>query len=314
MSSEIDRTDLQRVIAVINGKGGVGKTTLTANIGGLLAASGWKVLLVDLDLQGNLGLDLGYTGSAIDDDGRALSTVIGDSAQMPIPAREVRPNLDVLVGGPKLAAAAAGIVAHMMDERAGDARLTIAMMLTKVAGDYDIVLIDCPPGEETLQSGAVAAARYVLIPAKTDEGSLLGLKITADRLDSVLDLNPELDLLGVVIFGSGASAHKVREEFTAQVTERLGGVGAEGMVFKSYIRHAEATANSARAKGLLVHELDSKVRMSPKWYERLKKGLPQERVGPASAGTVADSLQAVTEELIQRIMLKESEAEAANNV
>lgn len=314
MSYVIDRTDLQRVIAVINGKGGVGKTTLTANIGGLLAASGWKVLLVDLDYQGNLGLDLGYAGTAIDDEGLALSKALQFPDDVAIPLKNIRPNLDVLVGGSYLEQAASVLVSHAVRGKANTARLAIATMLSKVAGDYDIVLMDCPPANETIQSAAVAAARYVLIPAKTDEGSLRGLKITADRLSSVLDLNPDLDLLGVVIFGSGASAHKVREEFTAQVVERLGGAGAEGMVFSQYLRHAEATANSARDKGLLVHELDSKVRSSPKWYDRLKKGEPYMRVGPASAGSVADSLQAITAELIERIAAKEAEAEEVANV
>lgn len=73
---DLDRAALSRVIACINGKGGVLKTTLVANIGGLLASSGYRVLLVDLDPQGNLAEDLGYTGDDRDDEGRALAQAL----------------------------------------------------------------------------------------------------------------------------------------------------------------------------------------------------------------------------------------------
>ena len=70
------RQGLERVVAVVNGKGGVGKTTITANIGGMLAASGYRVLLVDMDPPGNLAGELGYTKSAVKDDRRALDLAV----------------------------------------------------------------------------------------------------------------------------------------------------------------------------------------------------------------------------------------------
>jgi chromosome partitioning protein len=292
MAEPFERINLQRVIAVINGKGGVGKTTLTANIGGLLAASGWRTLVVDLDHQGNLGLDLGYSGTAIDDDGQALSKALTYPDDLAIEN------------------AAATLVSQ--STRGGDslqqARLSLARVLDRIAGEYDVILLDCPPGNDIIQSAAVAAARYILIPAKTEDASRKGLKLTAERLDQVIDLNPDLDLLGVVLFASGASASRVRADFAAKVVADLGGEAARGVVFENYVRHAEATAASARDKGLLVHELDDKVRNSPKWYERLKKGEAIESPGPQSAQSVADSLQAVTSEMIERLMAKEAEA------
>ena len=69
----VNREALTRVVAVINGKGGAGKTTITANVAGLLALSGYRVLVVDLDPQGNLAEDFGYTGDERDDSGRALA-------------------------------------------------------------------------------------------------------------------------------------------------------------------------------------------------------------------------------------------------
>ena len=99
-----------RVVAVINGKGGVLKTTLTANIGGLLAHSGYHVLLVDLDPQGNLAEDLGYTETSTDDEGAALARglIVGGDIEV---VKDVRPNLDVLPGGTKLEEATAALVA-----------------------------------------------------------------------------------------------------------------------------------------------------------------------------------------------------------
>ena len=307
----VDRSDLQRVVAVLNNKGGVGKTTVVANVGGLMAASGWRVLLVDLDHQGNLGLDLGYEGTDRDDDGRALSKAMLYADETPQPIVAVRANLDVLVGGRYLESAAATLASYAAQGRASEAQLSVATLLAKIAGDYDIILIDCPPGNDVIQAAAVAAARYILIPSKTDEGSVKGLVLTAERLDKVIELNPDVDLLGVILFGTGQQAKQVREGFIGQVARSLGGDDARSLIFESYITHAEATARGAREKGLLVHELDQKVRSGPNWLEARIKGTPYESAGPRSARAVADSLQAVTTELIDRLSKKESEVTAS---
>ena len=106
----INRVALERCIAVINGKGGVLKTTLVANLGGMLAASGYRVLIVDLDPQGNLAEDLGYTEDERNDEGQALAAALmfGTQPQLLEGARE---NLDVLMGGPELDSASAGLAA-----------------------------------------------------------------------------------------------------------------------------------------------------------------------------------------------------------
>jgi chromosome partitioning protein len=308
----VDRSNLQRVVALINGKGGVGKTTITANVGGLLALSGWKVLIVDLDYQANLGLDLGYHGTEVDDEGLALAQALTYGVT-PKPAHDVRPGLDVIVGGAHIDAAAAALVSKAAQGKLEEARLSVAVMLDQIAVKYDIILLDCPPGNDMLQAAAVAAARYVLIPVKTDEGSLRGMKITADRLDSVLDLNPDMDLLGVLMFGSSTSATNVRREFSEQVADALGGAQAtpemrseiEALVFTTFLRHSEATAKKARGSGLLVHELDNQVKAAPKFWEQLRAGLKPQSVGPASAEGVADDLQEIAAEVVRRIQEKE---------
>ncbi len=85
---------LQRSIAVSNGKGGVGKTSVASHLAGIAAAAGWKVLAVDLDPQGNLGQDLGYYQADRGDSGRSLSDAVIDGTEL-VPLRDVRPNLDV---------------------------------------------------------------------------------------------------------------------------------------------------------------------------------------------------------------------------
>lgn len=307
MASSLDRGALQRVCAIINGKGGVGKTTLTANLGGLLALGGWKVLLVDLDFQGDLGRDLGYRGTDRDDDGSGLSKALQFTDDPPRILRDVRPNLDVITGGAQVEGAAAALVSKAARSGAHSAHLSVAEMLTHVAADYDIVLLDCPPSNEVIQSAAIAAARYVVIPTRTDSAGIDGLATTAARFDGVLDLNPDLDLLGVIIFDSGTSATSVRSAAARDISKRLGVADAESMIFTGYVRHAEAVARAARDKGLLVHELDDEFQAAPKWYERLRKGI-KESVPPKSSSGIADSLQEIANELTDRIVAKEEEA------
>ena len=314
------RGKTERVVAIINNKGGVGKSTLTANLGGLLGHSGWRVLLVDLDHQGNLGLDYGYRDTAVDDDGKALSKAI-NYGEAPTPIN-VRPNVDVLMGGSHLELIRSSITPGGRRNGGADPRLTIAEMLVALDVDskYDIVLIDCPPSNEEIQAAAVAAARYVLIPVKTDKASLEGLILTANRLQQVIDINPTIDLLGIVLFDSTTSAVKVREVFKSQIIQSLiaddAGEAerslAEATIFKSFVRHAEAPAARARDAGLLMHELDVQVKKEPTFLDRLRaRGksetppLKKVQIAATSAGGVADDFESITKEFVARLSAAE---------
>ncbi|WP_261783855.1 ParA family protein [Curtobacterium sp. TC1] len=298
-----ERSSLDRVIVCINGKGGVLKTTLVANISGLLAASGYRVLAVDLDPQGNLAEDFGYTGDARDDDGRSLAQTLlfGGVAQ---PVRDVRPGLDVLVGGSALDQATAGLAARANKDPNG-AKLALANVLASIASDYDMILLDCPPGDEMLQTAAVAAARWALVPVKTDKSSRKGLSAVAARLDAVLDINPTLDLLGVVLTAVGSGSTNVERRARGLVAEMLN--SEEDIVFEPTVRHSEATAQATRERGLLVHELDAQVQDGPKWYE-IRRGTAEAQVlAPQTASSVADDLHALTTALVERISQSEHE-------
>ena len=298
---------LRRVIAVINGKGGVFKTTLAANIGGLLAASEYKVLIVDLDPQGNLAEDLGYTGSDVDDEGRNLAQALAFGEPLS-PIRDVRPNLDVAAGGAHLEAATAALTSRASKDPVG-ARLSLAMALTPIAEQYDMILLDCPPGDETLQTAAAAAARWLLIPVKSDASSRKGMAAVVSRLNAVIDDNQELDLLGVVLTGVATSATTVQKRARNAIAEAFG--GSADVVFDKTVRHSEATAQATRERGLLVHELDEFVRSGPKWYEVLRGDAEAQNLAPRSSTSVADDLVGVTEEVVRRITSAETEEAAS---
>lgn len=287
---------MDRICGFVNGKGGVLKTTLTANVGALLAVSGWKVLLIDMDPQGNLGLDLGYRHSDLDDDGSALAQSLMFGSLL-VPLKDIRPNLDVIPGGSHLDSAAAGLVS-MGSKDGRKAKLALARSLSPLAGNYDIIFIDCPPGNEPLQVAALGAASYVVVPTKTDKAGREGLVGVAKRLDTVLDVNPDLDLLGVIITATSATATNVHRVTREAITETFGNAD---VLFKGMVRHAEAPAQAARDRGVLVHELEEQVKAAPKWYEVLngtaEAGLSQ----PRSAVNVAEDLYQITYELVARL-------------
>jgi chromosome partitioning protein len=306
-TQQLNRRALDRVIAVINGKGGVLKTTLTANIGGMLASSGYRVLLVDLDPQGNLAEDLGYTASERDDEGRALAQALMFGGTIE-PLSQIRHNLDVIAGGPALDQATAGLAARGNRDPDG-AKLAVAHLLEPIAGNYDMILLDCPPGDETLQTAAVAAARWALVPVKSDKSSRKGLGAVAARLDAVLSLNPTLDLLGVVLVDVGTSAHAVQRDARQHIAELFN--ADQSVTFKATVRHSEATAQATRERGLLVYELDEQVRKGPKWYDIRRGHATAQTLAPRSSSSVADDLQAITQEVVERITAAETEEETA---
>src|SRR3954464_10516986 len=135
--------DLARVICVANGKGGVCKTSLAANIAGLSAAAGYRTLVVDLDPQGDLSDDLGYFDDGADDHGQGLAGALVTGHPIAPTLRGVRPNLDIVTGGVHLADVAAALVSRIA--RGASTTDLLARALAPIVGSYDVVLIDTPP-------------------------------------------------------------------------------------------------------------------------------------------------------------------------
>lgn len=248
---EAQAEQLSRVIAVINGKGGVGKTTCTANIGGQLALAGYRVLLVDLDVQGNLKLDLGVLEEADRDRGRSILDAIVSGGDFNV-IREVRPGLDMIPGGPALAALPALTYQAEALQLDDGIEGTFARKLGELAGDYDMVLLDCPPGNDEVQRMALAATRYVLIPTRTEQASWEGLLRVGPKVAKVRDTtNPYIRYLGVVVFGHQSQATRVLRNTAARLSE----VGETVPMLQATISHSEAGAHDVRNRGQLFHEL-----------------------------------------------------------
>src|SRR3954471_12854848 len=157
---------LSRCIAFVNGKGGVGKTSLVANLAGLYANGGYRVLVIDLDPQGNVGNDLGYIGTGRTDDGEALVNAVSNHQAL-VPMTEVRPNLDICCGGDQLDELSDALDKHTD----GGGETELAAALAQVAENYDLVLIDCPPRNKPLQPPCIPASEWGVHPDKREGGS-----------------------------------------------------------------------------------------------------------------------------------------------
>jgi len=180
-----------KILAITNQKGGVGKTTTTINLAASLAAAKQRVLLVDLDPQGNATM-----GSGIEKNGLAATVyhmLLGSNSLREVRLRSEIGKYDVLPANRELAGAEIELVD--MPERA--TRLKDA--LQTVADEYDYVLIDCPPALNLLTLNGLCAARSVMIPMQCEYYALEGLSDLVNTIQKVrANLNPVLEIEGLL--------------------------------------------------------------------------------------------------------------------
>lgn len=280
------------MVSLINDKGGVGKTSLTSNLGGQLAAAGYQVLLVDLNRQANLADDLGYRDSDVDDQGAGLvAAVMGGHAVRPVTG--VRPNLHVVPGGIQLADLTPVLLSRFQSQ-GRRAFLGLAASLEPVAADYDLILIDTPPENVTLGDLALGASRWVLMPTKSDSGGLVGMKLVAQRFALTREINPDIGLLGVVLFATGRGASAIQSEVRRDVAAAFGG---QSPVLTSVVRHSERVGRDSRKLGRLAHELEVAAAAQPAWWESLRKGERTPRISATAASVSADYRELAAEVL-----------------
>ncbi len=222
-----------RVIAMVNQKGGVGKTTSTINLAAALAEYGRRVLLVDFDPQGALSAGLGINPHELD------LTVYNVLMDRKVDIRDAIhqtgvENVDLLPANIDLSAAEVQLVNEVAREQVLD------RALKKVEDDYDVVLIDCQPSLGLLTVNALTAAHGVIIPLICEFFALRAVALLVETIDKVQDrLNPRLQVDGVL-----ATMYDARTLHSREVISRL--VEAFGdkvfeTVIKRSIKFADAT-------------------------------------------------------------------------
>ena len=180
-------------IAVANQKGGVGKTTTAINLATALAAIGWRVLLIDLDPQGNASTGLGV--SQAQRSTSSYDVLIGSATPAEAAVATRVPRLELLPATVDLSGAEVEMVA--LEDRAH--RLDKALSATP-PGRWDICLIDCPPSLGLLTVNALVAARHLLVPLQCEFFALEGLSQLLQTVERIrVAFNPDLSILGVAL-------------------------------------------------------------------------------------------------------------------
>lgn len=195
------------IIAVLNQKGGVGKTTTAINMGAYLAKAGKRVLLVDFDPQGNATSGLGISKDTAETTSYDILFRPGDIATAIV--ESATPGLNVVPANAGLASAEVELVGEPNREQ---------RLKKGIAGlDYDFILIDCPPALGLLTVNALAAADAMIIPVQAEYYALEGLGQLLNVMQRVRQgLNPGLEILGVVV-----TMYDGRTSLSGQVYDEL---------------------------------------------------------------------------------------------
>ena len=178
------------MLAIANQKGGVGKTTTSVNLAAGLAQSGRRTLLVDLDPQGNATMGSGVNKSKLERTVYHVLLGLGDASNIRL---RVESGYDLVPANRDLAGAEVELVG--LPNREGRLRAALEWL----AGEYDFILIDCPPSLSLLTVNAFAAAEQVLIPMQCEYYALEGLSDLVGTIKRVrANLNPRLEIAGLL--------------------------------------------------------------------------------------------------------------------
>jgi chromosome partitioning protein len=233
----------KRIISIVNQKGGVGKTTTAVNLATAMAAIGKKVLILDLDPQGNAS-----TGFGIPNDERKLTTydlLVGDIKIEDAAVRTIIPNLDIVSSTIDLSGAELELVPMMRREYRLKNCVDISTM------DYDAILIDCPPSLGLLTINALTASNCVLIPLQCEFYALEGLSHLLKTIDLIKrNLNPDLSIHGVVL-----TMYDRRNKLTEQIEEDVRAhLGTQ--VYKTVIpRNVRVSEAPSHGKPAIVYDM-----------------------------------------------------------
>lgn len=252
---------MAKVIAIANQKGGVGKTTTSVNLSACLGELGQRVLLIDIDPQGNatsgLGIDKGKIEKSIYDvlvdDIPIKDTVIGTEVD----------NLKVLPATIQLAGAEIELVASMSRET------KLKKAIDKIKNEYDFVIIDCPPSLGLLTINSLTAANSILVPIQCEFYALEGLSQLLKTIKLIQDnLNQDLVLEGVVL-----TMFDSRTNLSGQVVQEVKN-HFQQKVFKTIIPR-NVRLSEAPSFGRPVIKYDPKSKGAEVYYNLAKEVLAQ---------------------------------------
>ncbi len=241
-----------RIFAVANQKGGVGKTTTAINLGTGLAAAGDRVLVVDLDPQGNAS-----TGLGIEPESRALSTydVLSGRASLAqaviptsVPGLHLVPSTLDLLGLENDISSAPNRAFRLRD---AIAMLNAAADAGQVPAAYDYIIVDCPPSLNLLTLNALAAAHSVLVPLQCEFFAMEGLAQLLNTIEEVRGtLNPDLTIHGIIL-----TMYDKRNRLARQVEEEVRKVLGE-KVYRTVIpRNVRVSEAPSFGKPVLLYDL-----------------------------------------------------------
>lgn len=266
-----------KTICIANQKGGVGKTTTTVNLSAALAQNGYRVLVVDMDPQGNASSGLGIKKHETQD-ANIYHVLIGEKTLQEVVFRSPTDNLWVATANPELV----GAEIELVDMPQREFRLKSA--LQGVASLYDYILIDCPPSLGLLTLNSLAAAGSFLVPLQCEYYALEGLSQLLNTAGLVKKgINPQLHIEGIVLtmFDKRNNlGHQVVEEIRAHFKEKV-----FNAVIPRNVRLSEAPSH-----GLSIFGYDPKS-IGALMYAELSKELIA-RTTAASANTKNENKQA----------------------
>ena len=250
-----------RIIAIANQKGGVGKTTTSINLSSCIAEKGKRVLVIDIDPQGNTTSGYGIEKNQLDN--TIYELILGDCSIEDCILKEVYPNISVLPSNVNLAAAEIELIGVEKKE------YILKNEVDWVKDRYDFIIIDCPPSLNILTINALTASDTVLVPIQCEYYALEGLSQLIHTVELVRDrLNQNLKIEGVVF-----TMYDARTNLSLQVVENVKD-NLEQTIYKTIIPRNIRLAE-APSYGMPINHYDAKSAGAESYMELAEEVMSQ---------------------------------------